>query len=162
MNLKTNKIYTDHANLGLSNIILGVLVRWSLIAGRIPGRTDNEIKNYWNTHLKHRLRGMGIDPMIYHVGLTLLPLLPYPEQQDPHHKRPKVSTSSKDLHTATAHHVKVSANHPGDQLLHADQRQRRVFSPETSSSSSGSRSATLSSLYHLSESPVLLPQVQKI
>ncbi|XP_057815043.2 transcription factor WER-like [Cryptomeria japonica] len=29
--------------------------RWSLIAGRIPGRTDNEIKNYWNTHLSKKV-----------------------------------------------------------------------------------------------------------
>ncbi|XP_018500216.2 transcription factor MYB1-like [Pyrus x bretschneideri] len=30
--------------------------RWSLIAGRLPGRTDNEIKNYWNTHLSRRFK----------------------------------------------------------------------------------------------------------
>ncbi|KAK9149611.1 hypothetical protein Scep_008368 [Stephania cephalantha] len=28
--------------------------RWSLIAGRLPGRTDNEVKNYWNTHLSKK------------------------------------------------------------------------------------------------------------
>ncbi|XP_009362675.1 transcription factor MYB123 [Pyrus x bretschneideri] len=31
--------------------------RWSLIAGRIPGRTDNEIKNYWNTYLRKKVNG---------------------------------------------------------------------------------------------------------
>ncbi|KAL5708559.1 Transcription repressor myb5 [Ranunculus cassubicifolius] len=36
--------------------------RWALIAGRIPGRTDNEIKNYWNTHLSKKLISQGIDP----------------------------------------------------------------------------------------------------
>ncbi|XP_062222723.1 transcription factor MYB30-like [Phragmites australis] len=29
--------------------------RWSAIATRLPGRTDNEIKNVWHTHLKKRL-----------------------------------------------------------------------------------------------------------
>lgn len=33
-----------------------------MIAGRIPGRTDNEIKNYWNTHLSKKLISQGIDP----------------------------------------------------------------------------------------------------
>lgn len=31
------------------------LCRWSLIAGRVPGRTDNQVKNHWNTHLRKKL-----------------------------------------------------------------------------------------------------------
>ncbi|ESQ55088.1 hypothetical protein EUTSA_v10027281mg [Eutrema salsugineum] len=39
--------------------------KWSKIASRLPGRTDNEIKNHWNTHIKKKLVKMGIDPVTH-------------------------------------------------------------------------------------------------
>ncbi|KAJ4841045.1 hypothetical protein Tsubulata_009384 [Turnera subulata] len=44
--------------------------RWSAIAAYLPKRTDNEIKNYWNTQLKKRLEEMGIDPMTHRAKHT--------------------------------------------------------------------------------------------
>ncbi|XP_008648740.1 transcription factor MYB39 [Zea mays] len=48
--------------------------KWSSIATKLPGRTDNEIKNYWNTHLRKKLLSMGIDP-VTHQRRTDLNLL---------------------------------------------------------------------------------------
>ncbi|XP_071705927.1 transcription factor MYB16 [Rutidosis leptorrhynchoides] len=47
--------------------------RWSAIATHLSNRTDNEIKNYWNTRLKKRLLKMGIDP-VSHKPKTETPL----------------------------------------------------------------------------------------
>ncbi|KAI3673452.1 hypothetical protein L6452_39571 [Arctium lappa] len=39
--------------------------RWPIIAQQLPGRTDNDVKNYWNTKLKKKLSAMGIDPVTH-------------------------------------------------------------------------------------------------
>ncbi|CBI15301.3 unnamed protein product, partial [Vitis vinifera] len=39
--------------------------RWSIIAQQLPGRTDNDVKNYWNTKLRKKLSEMGIDPITH-------------------------------------------------------------------------------------------------
>ncbi|URE43065.1 Myb-like DNA-binding domain [Musa troglodytarum] len=39
--------------------------KWSSIAAHLPGRTDNDIKNLWNSCLKKKLIRMGIDPMTH-------------------------------------------------------------------------------------------------
>ncbi|PWA46462.1 transcription factor MYB39 [Artemisia annua] len=49
--------------------------KWSAIATHLPGRTDNEIKNFWNTHLKKKLLQMGIDPVTHQPRTDHLDIL---------------------------------------------------------------------------------------
>ncbi|CAL5368574.1 unnamed protein product [Camellia sinensis] len=51
--------------------------KWSAIATHLPGRTDNEIKNFWNTHLKKKLIQMGFDPMTHRPRADIFSSLPH-------------------------------------------------------------------------------------
>uniref|UniRef100_A0ACD6AP71 Uncharacterized protein n=1 Tax=Avena sativa TaxID=4498 RepID=A0ACD6AP71_AVESA len=50
--------------------------KWSAIAKHLPGRTDNEIKNFWNTNLRKKLIKMGIDPMTHRPRTDFFAALP--------------------------------------------------------------------------------------
>ncbi|MED6192013.1 hypothetical protein PIB30_006158 [Stylosanthes scabra] len=57
--------FTDEEDELIINLHSLLGNKWSLIAARLPGRTDNEIKNYWNTHIKRKLYSRGIDPQTH-------------------------------------------------------------------------------------------------
>ncbi|XP_038692810.1 myb-related protein 308-like [Tripterygium wilfordii] len=57
--------FTDEEDELIINLHSLLGNKWSLIAARLPGRTDNEIKNYWNTHIKRKLHNRGIDPQTH-------------------------------------------------------------------------------------------------
>ncbi|KAL1207849.1 Transcription factor MYB80 [Cardamine amara subsp. amara] len=39
--------------------------RWQLIAQHLPGKTEEEVKMFWNSKLKKKLSEMGIDPVTH-------------------------------------------------------------------------------------------------
>ncbi|KAJ8750928.1 hypothetical protein K2173_016109 [Erythroxylum novogranatense] len=55
-NIKHGGFSEEEDNI-ICSLYISIGSRWSIIAAQLPGRTDNDIKNYWNTKLKKKLLG---------------------------------------------------------------------------------------------------------
>ncbi|KAL9831561.1 Transcription factor MYB94 [Arabidopsis thaliana] len=51
--------FTEHEEKMILHLQALLGNRWAAIASYLPERTDNDIKNYWNTHLKKKLKKMN-------------------------------------------------------------------------------------------------------
>ncbi|XP_068309045.1 myb-related protein 306-like [Pyrus communis] len=60
--------FTDHEEKMIIHLQALLGNRWAAIASYLPQRTDNDIKNYWNTHLKKKLKKLqtGLDGHDHH------------------------------------------------------------------------------------------------
>uniref|UniRef100_A0A2N9HR25 Uncharacterized protein n=1 Tax=Fagus sylvatica TaxID=28930 RepID=A0A2N9HR25_FAGSY len=98
--------------------------KWARMAAQLPGRTDNEIKNYWNTRVKRRQR-QGL-PLYPHDIQPSPSSQPQPQHQHHHHHQsysapttpstPTAPTTPSTPTTPTFHFHSHPHHHPSFSL----------------------------------------------
>ncbi|XP_010453553.1 PREDICTED: myb-related protein 315 [Camelina sativa] len=79
--------------------------RWSKIASHFSGRTDNEIKNHWNTKIKKKMKHLGLDPATHK-----------PIDNTTHHTDPNQDTKPK-MCSSTNEGEEINDQTPKDDVI---------------------------------------------
>nr|QSD99613.1 MYB family transcription factor [Melilotus albus] len=84
--------FSDEEDRIICTLYANIGSRWSIIAAQLPGRTDNDIKNYWNTKLKKKL--MNLLPQSHNTYLTSSPFPSQCNSYNNYYNQTQPNTSS--------------------------------------------------------------------
>lgn len=121
--------------------------RWSLIAGRLPGRTANDIKNYWTVHLSKRIAPKPKDTLHQqrygsHEIIRPRPTFLKSKESIPQTKQHQETEKQRDViscrfpqpgrmaNYCDAHSSKKPDPKPNDPLCQLSQGRHEVFRPQ--------------------------------
>ncbi|XP_073030470.1 uncharacterized protein [Primulina eburnea] len=103
--------------------------KWSLIASRLPGRTDNEIKNYWNSHLSRRIYRYGSIGALTEADLIKILTSAYKKWAAP--KKSSYAAKNADSHDiATDVDNQKNANNSGSDQFHRMPEDKDWYPPD--------------------------------
>ncbi|KAF7819657.1 transcription factor MYB35 [Senna tora] len=123
----------------------------NLHEARLPGRTDNDVKNHWNTKLRKRLMKMGIDPVTHKpVSQVLSDLGTISLQNTTTHIPPSPTTTELDQpHHNLQFQLNINPHNNNNNVPNNN-------NTEVASSCSSSTSSSSSNLTRLSSPPQVI------